>query len=77
MPIAAAAFLAVFADASTFLYTNWPDPRLHLNQACPRLIAQVAPLAVATIAAAMFPARGRAAGVGTVVSEPSAGAVLA
>jgi hypothetical protein len=76
MPIAAAALLAVFADASTFLYTNWPDPRLHLDQAFPRLLAQVAPLAMATIAAAIFPARGRPAGVGT-ASEPNAGAVLA
>jgi hypothetical protein len=57
MPIATAALLAVLADGSLFLYTKWGNGRLHLDQAFPRLIAQVVPLAVATIAAAAFPPR--------------------
>jgi hypothetical protein len=57
LPIATATLLALLADGSLFLYTNWESGgkgRLHLDQAFPRLLAQVAPLAVATIAAAMF-----------------------
>jgi hypothetical protein len=65
MPIATATLLAVLADGSLFLYTNWGNGRLHLDQAFPRLIAQVAPLAVATIAAATFRERGRPVGTGT------------
>jgi hypothetical protein len=78
LPIATATLLALLADGSLFLYTNWESGgkgRLHLDQAFPRLIAQVAPLAVATIAAAMFPARGRPVGTGT-ASRRVAGAVL-
>jgi len=61
MPIATAALLSVLADGSLFLYTNWGNGRLHLDQAFPRLIAQVAPLAAATIAAAAFALRPRPA----------------
>jgi hypothetical protein len=56
MPIATAAALAILAYGSTFLYTRW-NVSLHLDQAFPRLIAQVAPLAAATIAAATFQRR--------------------
>jgi hypothetical protein len=59
MPVAAAALVAVLVDGSLFLYTNWGDGRLHLDQAFPRLLAQVAPLAVATVAAAAFALRSR------------------
>jgi len=55
LAIAATALCVVLADAGMFLFTRWGDVRLHFDQAYPRLLAQVAPLAVATVAAAVFP----------------------
>ncbi|HET7451183.1 MAG TPA: hypothetical protein VFL12_00445 [Thermoanaerobaculia bacterium] len=52
--LAAAVAVTVSAEGAMFFLTRWGDYRLHLDQAYPRLISQVSPIAVAVIAAALF-----------------------
>jgi len=66
MAIGATALLAAVGDGAIFFWTRWGDFRLHLDQAYPRLLAQIAPLAIATVGAAVFCVKGRAPGTALV-----------
>jgi hypothetical protein len=56
--VAGAVLLAVISDMAIFLFTNWPVP-LHIEQAFPRLLQQVAPAAAVVIAGAFAGALAR------------------